>query len=305
MNVLHRLRFLSAPTLGLLLGVAAAAAPAAPLTLTDDSGATLRLAGPAKRIVALAPHVVENLYAIGAGDRLVAAVDYSDYPPEAKKLPRVGGYSRLDVEAIVAQRPDLVIGWQSGNSAAQLERLKTLNIPVYLSQPNRFEHVATELERLGQLTGREVAAAEVATRFRKRLEKLRASYAGKPTVSVFYQIWEAPLATIGGRQIISSAIAACGGENVFADLLPLAPQVSVEAVLAKDAEAFVAGGMGEERRDWLESWRRWPQLTAVKRNNLFFIPAELMQRHTPRLLDGAEQLCAHLETARARRPAAK
>jgi len=290
---------------GVLLLLATSVTSAAPLTLTDDSGATVRLAGPARRIVALAPHVVENLYAIGAGDRLVAAVDYSDYPPEAKKLPRVGGYSRLDVEAIVAQRPDLVIGWQSGNSAAQLERLKTLNIPVYLSQPNRFEHVATELERLGQLTGREAAAAEVATRFRKRLEQLRARYAGKPTVGVFYQIWETPLATIGGRQIISSAIAACGGENVFADLLPLAPRVSVEAVLAKDAEAFVAGGMGEVRRDWLESWRRWPQLTAVKRNNLFFIPAELMQRHTPRLLDGAEQLCAHLETARARRPAAK
>lgn len=278
---------------------------AAPLTLTDDAGNTVRLAGPARRIVALAPHLVENLYAIGAGDRLVGAVEYSDYPPEAKAIPRVGGYSQLDVEAVVARGPDLVIGWQSGNSPAPIERLRSLGIPVYLSQPNRFEDVAVELERLGQLTGREKAAAEEAKRFRQRLDKLRATYAGKAKVRVFYQIWETPLSTIGGRQIISSTIAACGGENVFADLKPMAPQVSVEAVLAKDAEAFVAGGMGEIRRDWLDKWRRWPQLTAVKRDNLFFVPADLMQRHTPRLLDGAERLCAHLETARARRAAGK
>lgn len=285
----------------LALALVGASASAAPLVLTDDAGATIKLAGPAQRIVALAPHVVENLYAIGAEKQLVAAVDYSDYPPAASKLPRIGGYSRFDVESILLRKPDLIIGWQSGNPAAQLDQVRALGIPMYLSQPNHFEDVAHELRQLGRLTGREKEAEAAATRFLQRLEKLRQSNAGKPKVKVFYQIWQTPLMTIGGEQIISSAITACGGQNVFASIKAMAAQISDEAVLAADAEVFVAGGMGEARHDWLEAWRRWKQLTAVKRDNLFFVPADLMQRHTLRLIDGAEMLCAHLDTARARR----
>lgn len=286
------------------LGLALPAA-AAPIQLADDSGATISLAAPAKRLVALAPHVAENLFAIGAGDLVVGAVEYSDFPAAAKAVPRVGGYSRIDIEAVVARRPDLVIGWQSGNSAAQVERIRSLGIPVYLSQPDDFADVARELERFGALTGREATAHQAAERFLQRLDELRRANAGRPTVSVFYQIWHTPLMTVGGAQIISRAIELCGGKNVFGDLRLLAPRISEEAVVDRNAEAFVAGGMGEIRRDWLEMWRRWPSLTAVKRDNLFFVPADLMQRHTPRLLDGTAQLCAHLDTARARRPASK
>ena len=275
---------------------------AAPLTLTDDTGATIRLSGPAQRIIALAPHVVENLYAIGAEKQIVAAVDYSDYPAAAKNLPRVGGYSQFDVEAILVKKPDLIIGWASGNPSEQISKLRALGVPIFLSQPNRFEDVAKELRQLGKLTGREVAAEQAATTFLGKLERLRKANTSKPRVRVFYQIWQTPLMSIGGDQIISSAIAACGGENVFAALRTMAPQISEEAVLAADAEVFVAGGMGEVRKDWLDPWRRWKHLTAVKRDNLFFVLADLMQRHTPRLIDGTEQLCVHLDTARARRP---
>ena len=274
----------------------------AALTITDDTGVTLKLAGPAQRIVVLSPHSVENLYAIGAERQIVAAVDYSDYPEAAKKLPRVGGYSRFDVEAILLKKPDLIVGWASGNPAAQLDQVRALGVPLYLSQPNRFEDVAHEIRQFGKLTGREAAAEQAASGFLKRLEALRRANASKPKVRVFYQIWQEPLMTIGGSQIISSAISACGGENVFAPIKSMAAPVTVEAVLAADAEAFVAGGMGDIRRDWLEGWRRWTQLTAVKRNNLFFVSADLMQRHTLRLIDGAEALCAALDVARARRP---
>lgn len=277
-------------------------AAAAPVTVTDDTGQTVKLAGPAQRIVVLAPHVVENLYAIGAEDRIVAAVDYSDYPEAARKLPRVGGYSRFDVESILLKKPDLIIGWASGNPAAQLDQVRALGVPLYLVQSNRFEDVARELSQFGRLTGRPAEAEAVATRFLRGLAELRRANAGKPKVRVFYQIWQTPLMTIGGEQIISSAIAACGGDNVFAGLKGMAAQISDEAVLAADAEAFVAGGMGEIRQDWLEPWRRWKQLTAVRRDNLFFVPADLMQRHTVRLLDGTGLLCRHLDTARLRRP---
>lgn len=276
-------------------------AMAAPITLTDDTGAKVSLAAPAKRIVALAPHVAENLFAIGAESNLVATVEYSDYPESAKRLPRVGGYSRFDVESILLKKPDLIVGWASGNPAAQIDRVRTLGVPLFLSQPNRFEDVGKELRHFGRLTGRETSAEAVATRFEQRLASLRLANQGKPKVRVFYQIWQTPLMTIGGDQIISSAIAACGGENVFAAQKALAPQITPEAVLAADAEVFVAGGMGEVRKDWLEPWRKWKQLTAVKRDNLFFVPADLMQRHTERLLDGTEMLCKHLDAARAKR----
>lgn len=285
-----------------LLAFFSTAAAAVPISITDDTGVTLNLPGPAQRIVVLAPHAVENLYSIGAEKQIVAAVEYSDYPAAAKLLPRIGGYSRFDVESILIQRPDLIIGWASGNPAAQLAQVRALGVPMYLSQPNRFEDVARELRHFGKLTGREATAEAAAARFLQRLERLRRNNANKPKVRVFYQIWEAPLMTIGGNQIISSAITACGGENVFAGLQAMAAQITAEAVLAADAEAFVAGGMGEVRKDWLDVWRRWQQLTAVQRDNLFFVPADLMQRHTLRLIEGAELLCRHLDTARARRP---
>lgn len=292
----------------LALGCALAAAqpvdPALrPVSVQDDTGATVTLPRAARRIVALSPHVVENLYAVGAGAQIVGAVEFSDHPPAARAIPRVGAYERFDLERIVALAPDLVIGWASGSNRAQLGQLQAMGLPVYRSQPDAFDDVAGELVRFGVLSGNAAGGEAAAAGYRSRAATLRARFGSRPRVRVFYQIWDVPLMTVGRRQIISSAIALCGGENVFGELETMAPQVSVEAVLAADPEALVAGGMGEVRRDWLENWRRWRQLVAVQRDNLFFVPAELLQRHTPRLLDGAEMLCAHLDVARTRRPA--
>ena len=285
-----------------LLGTVVSSAAHAEISVRDDIGNIVKLAAPAKRIVSLAPHVTEILYAAGAGKQVVAAVDYSDYPEEAKKLPRVGGYSRLDLEAVVAQKPDLIIAWHSGNAKAGVEKLKALGIPVFLSQPNSIEDVAGNLERFGELSGNEKTAREAATRLRARLAVLKQIYSGKPTVRVFYQVWEKPLMTVNSKQIISDVIRLCGGENVFADLGPISPTVSVEAVLAANPEAITVGGMGSKHPEWVEPWKQWPRITAVQRGNLFFIDPVLIQRHTPRLLDGAEVMCAQLEEARARRP---
>lgn len=276
-------------------------AAAADLVFKDDTGKEVRLKGPAKRIVALAPHIAESLYAVGAGSQLVGTVDYSDYPPEAKKVARVGGYSRVDLEAVAALKPDLVLAWESGNNMNQVDKLKALGLTVYVSQPNRMEDVAGQLERLGQLAGTENVAKAAADRFRQRIESLRKANAGKPPVRVFYQIWKTPLMTVGGPQIISDAIKLCGGENVFGQINKMAPTVSVEAVLEANPEAIIATGMGDARPDWLGDWDQWTQLLAVKRKNLFHINPDIMQRHTPRILDGAEKLCAALDTARQHR----
>ena len=266
----------------------------------DDTGAELRLAKPAQRIVSLAPHVTEILYAAGAGERIVGTVEYSDYPPAAKALPRVGGYSRVDLEAVLALKPDLVVGWESGNADASLTKLRALGLPVYINQPNRMLDIARSIEQVGRLAGTSAAADAAAARFRERHAQYAARYSGRPKIRVFYQIWKQPLMTINGKQIISDAIALCGGENVFAELPVLAPTVSVEAVLAVNPDVIVASGMGEARPEWLDDWRRWPALAAVARDNLFFIPPDLIQRHTPRVLDGAERLCGFLEKVRAK-----
>jgi iron complex transport system substrate-binding protein len=289
----------------LIAALLATAGPAlADVSVRDDAGATVRLAAPAKRIVSLAPHLTELLFAAGAGERLVGAVEYSDYPPAAKKIARVGGYSRLDLEAIAALKPDLIVAWSSGNSTAHLDKLRALGLPVFVTQPNRIEDIAALLERLATLAGSEASGKVEADKFRQRLATLRSQYANRPKVRTFYQIWKQPLMTVGQGQIIGDAIAICGGDNVFGKLQSLAPTVTVEAVLAANPEIIVASGMGESRPDWLDDWRRWPQMQAVKRDNLFFIPPELIQRHTPRLLDGTEMLCKHLDTARSHRQGA-
>jgi len=289
----------------LVLALAAGAVAArADISLYDDSGAQVRIGQPARRIVSLSPHITEMLFAAGAGDRVVGTVDYSDYPAAANRIARIGTYTDLDLESILALRPDLVIGWQSGNSPSQLEALKRLGIALFLSEPDRVEDVAKNLEQFGELAGTSSIAGPAAAAFRARLKGLQQRYSGRPPVRTFYQIWSDPPITVGGSQIIGSAIRLCGGVNVFDHLSAMAPAVSVEAVLAADPEVIVASGIDEARPDWLDAWRRWPQLTAAARDNLFFVPPDLIQRHTPRLLDGAERLCGELEIARQRRPAA-
>lgn len=273
----------------------------AAIVVKDDSDREVILEEPAKRIVSLAPHITETLFAIGAGDRIVGTVDYSDYPPEAKLLPRIGGYHRLDLEAIIALKPDLVVGWASGNRADELAKLEQLGFPLFRSEPRRIEDIAYGMKRLGLLSGANENAASASRDFRQQMERLDRHYGQHPRVSVFYEIWPRPLMTINGDHIISNVLQLCGGENIFSDLPALAPQVSEEAVLAADPEVIMTGGMGDENHSWLEHWRQRGGMTAVNRGNLFILPPDLIQRAGPRILEGAKLICEMLEVARSRR----
>lgn len=281
---------------GLLTAVQAGA-----VSVTDDLGRTVTLAQPAERVVSLAPHVTELLFAAGAGGRVVGAVNHSDYPPPARDIPRVGGYDAVDFERILSLEPDLVVAWDSGNGRGTVERLESLGLTVYASEPRRLDQIAEGLARLGRLTGHADNGAAAARAFRERETRLRERYADRPTVPVFYEVWHEPLMTVNGDHLISQVMALCGGRNVFGGLDPLVPTVSTEAVLAADPEAIVASGMGRARPEWLDRWRRWDRLTAARRDNLFHIPPALTQRATPRVLDGAARLCEQLVTARERR----
>ncbi|MBS0553416.1 MAG: cobalamin-binding protein, partial [Proteobacteria bacterium] len=221
--------------LALLTALPATFAHAA-VDLTDDAGHQLHLERPAQRIVSLAPHVTELLFAAGAGSKVVGVVQHSDYPPEATRLPQVGSHTRVDLEAVAALKPDLVIAWKSGNRDTQLDRFSALGIPVYVNEPRSLEAVAQSLEQFGRLAATEAAANAAAAGFRQRQSALAARYRERPPVRLFYQIWNAPLMTINDEQVISDAIRLCGGVNVFGGLKQLAPRISTEAVLAANPE---------------------------------------------------------------------
>ncbi|MFM0592875.1 cobalamin-binding protein [Paraburkholderia dilworthii] len=290
----------------LALSLCAATLPAhAAITVTDDTGATVTLPAPAQRVISLAPHVTELLYAAGGGAKMVGAVSYSDYPPEAKQLPRVGDNKALDLERIVALKPDLIVVWRHGNAQRQLDRLRELHVPLFFSEPHRLDDVAVSLTKLGQLLGTSSTADAAAAAYRRDIATLRTQYTSQPPVSVFYQVWDQPLMTLNGDHMISDVIALCGGRNVFAKLEPLVPTVSTEAVLAANPEAIVTAAPGATKPDTplpqLATWRAWPSLTAVANNNLFAVDGDLINRPAPRIAQGAKQLCEDLEAARSHR----
>ena len=284
-------------SLVVLLLLAHPAASAA-LEAVDDSGHTVTLSTPAQRIVSIAPHATELLYAAGAGERIVGAVAYSDFPPPARELPRVGDAHALDVEAILALEPDLVVGWISGNPEAQLAQLRRLGANLYLTEPRRLDDVARHLEQLGRLAGTGTQGAAQAEAFRRRMDVLQQRYADAAPLTVFYQLWDRPLMTVGGTHLISTVIRLCGGVNVFSELDALAPQVETEAVLQRDPRVIVMGVEAETAQGWRARWLRWPRLAAVRDGRLHALPPDELHRLGPRILDGAERLCEVLQEVR-------
>jgi len=280
-----------------LLAVCHPAAVVAAVTAEDATGASIELASPARRIVSLAPHATELLFAAGAGERIVGVLAPADWPPEAARVPRVGTAAGLDLERIVALKPDLAVVWPY-LAPAHIERLRAMGIAVFVSDPRTPAAIAVELERLGTLAGTRASAARAAAAFRARLSALDSHERGAAKLSVFYEIWHQPLYTVGGRHLITAAIRLCGGENVFGALAAPAPAVGIEDVLAAQPEAIIAGTDNAIRPVWLDEWKRWRELPAVARGNLFVVDANLLHRAGPRFAAGAEQLCAALDQAR-------
>lgn len=251
-----------------------------------------------ERIISLAPHITEILFAVGAGEEIVGVIDHSDFPEAAKSIPRIGSANKFNYEAIVALNPTLVFGWDSGNGADRLERFKQLGISVYSHDPHSLEDVANSLETFGRLTGHSEEGRVAAEKFYQQLESLRADYADRGKVSVYYQIWDEPMMTVNGEHLISDVIRICGGTNIFADALPLVPKVSIESVMSRNPEVIVAAGSGSEDMSQLAGWQKWSSIPAVKNQHLYSVNADFMHRHSPRILQGASELCQVLNKAR-------
>ena len=276
----------------------------AALRLTGSDGQSVTLAAPAARIVSLAPDLTELAYDVGAGGAILATVEYSDYPAEAKTLPRVGDAFHVDVEKVLALKPDLVLVWQGGTPPTLIARLRGLKLPVLAIGTNDLTDIAANLELLGKATGHGTEAAKAARAFRDGLSALDDRYGKTVPLRVFYEVSEEPLFTIGGKQSISRLMAVCGGQNIFGDLDALGPSVGMEAVLARDPQAIVSGDGEGDVQLRFKTWQRWPQLSAVRYGNFIAVNDDWVSRATPRVLDAGKQLCEAFEKARAKVPAA-
>jgi len=283
-------------SLALALLTACGVATAA-VSVSDDTGTDVVLPRPAQRIVSLAPHATEMLFAAGAGGAIVGVVAHSDWPAAARALPRVGDAAALDLERIASLRPDLVVAWPY-TAPPQLAALRAQKVAVFVSDPKSIAGIADGIEKLGTIAGTRDIANASAGALRARLADLKERHASGARLRVFYEVWNEPLYTIGGRHLISQAIGVCGGENVFAALRIPAPSVTVEAVVAAAPDVIVGGDDSGKRPPWLDDWKRWPSIPAVRDGNLYGAAGDLLHRPGPRFVDGVAALCADLATAR-------
>lgn len=270
------------------LWLSGASAQSTPIQLRDDLGHQVQLPGPAQRVISLAPHLTELMYAAGAGAQLIATVDYSDYPQAAARLPRVGNAHALDLERIVAAKPDLVLAWASGNPRSAIDSLRQRGLRLVALEIAHLDDLPSTLQRIGLLTGHDAGPAAQA--LRRRILALNRPAGAQPP-KVFFQIWDPPIMTVSNQHFIGDVLRRCGYRNIFGDLGTATPTVSAEAVLAARPDLIIASGMGSARAPWLDTWRRWPQIPAVKNNRLYLINGDLIARPSPRLVDAAEQVC--------------
>ena len=247
----------------------------------------------ATRVVSLAPSLSEIVVELGATDLLVGRLEAGETLPELVNVASVGGYGQLDMERLLSLRPDLILLWPGSVGVAQRDQLKRLNIPTFTAEPKNLTQLIDQVEGVATALNRAERGRELAARLRARLEQLRQQYAREQPLRVFYQVWDRPLYTVGGGQIISDALALCGARNVFADVSLPAPQVSVESVLQRNPDVIIAGTQAQ-----LDAWKAWPQLEAVKQGRLLLLADKGLERPSGQMIEATARLCEQLAEPR-------
>lgn len=236
----------------------------------------------AERVISLAPSLSEIVVELGAADLLVGVLDGGDRPAALASVPSVGHYGQLDMERLLSLKPDLILLWPGSVGPAQREQLQRLNIPVYVAEPHSLEQLTTQVQAIAAQLGRPEAGRQLAAQLRQRLAELRQRYQRAEPLRVFYQVWNQPLYTVGGGQIISDALSVCGARNVFDDLKLPAPQVSIESVLQRDPQMILVGDQAQE-----EAWKVWPAMAERVR----LVPDKGLERPSGQMLEAVGRLC--------------
>jgi len=273
----------------------AAPPPTSLRTVSDDLARSVQVVAPPLRIVSLTPGATELLFAAGAGGQLIATVQYSSEPPAARTVPRIGDVAAIDMERLVALRPQVVIAWPAGGNPAQRAKIAALGIPLYQQQVARLADLPGSLRRLGVLAGTETVAERAAMALQARLDALEHSYgaatAGRPRPTVLLQVWNRPIYTVGGRHLMSDALELCGARNVFADLPEAGPLVDTEAVIARNPDIILAAAPPGEGAGWVADWQRFASLAAVRNHRVVAFENQALSRLGPSVLDATEELC--------------
>jgi len=264
------------------------------LILNDDTGQRVTLPHAPLRIVSLAPSATEMLFAAGAGGRLVATVDFSNVPAAARRVPRIGDVTAVDMERLVALHPDVVVAWPGGGNPVQLERIAQLGIPIYRQQVNRLADLPASLRRLGVLGADPAGAEQAADALQKELAHIAHQYGGGKHPTVLLEVWNRPIYTVGGTHLMSDALALCGARNVFGDLKELGPVIDTEAVIARNPDIIVATAPPGEAARWLAEWRRFGSLSAVRNGRLIAFEDPSLSRLGPSVVPATAALCKAL-----------
>jgi vitamin B12 transport system substrate-binding protein len=254
----------------------------------------------AQRIVALSPHSVELLYALGIGNRILATTDYADYPQAAKKIERVGGYHGVLAERILELNPDLIVAWEGGNKSGDLDKLESLGLPVYRTETKKLRDIAIEITMLGALTGTQKKAKLLVDKFYQDLDSLAEENKNKTKVSFFYQLWSSPIRTISVGSWINEMLTICGGSNIVSSTDVDYPQISLETVLLYKPQAIIipsAHGHDNGELSGLK-WTDWPEIPAVKNQHIYRINGDILHRFSLRVVEAIETICSTFDRVR-------
>lgn len=266
-------------------------------SVIDDISHKITLKTPAKRIISLSPGLTELIFSAGGGEYIKGVVSYSNFPAAAKNIPQIGSYNSIDIEKIVALNPDLIVAWKSGNPPLQISKLKKLGLNVYTSETRNFNDIPSTILRLGVLMNTDSTAKRSATDFNERLNELTKRYPKTNNKKrVFIQIWNQPIMSINGKHLISKIVEHCNGENIFQNSEQFTLSLDPETIIQKNPDIIFVTREGKLGNSWLSRWKRWKFMTAVKQNQLYTVNPDYVVRHTPRILDGIEQICRFIHS---------
>lgn len=280
----------------LLAACTHARAAGEPRTIVDDDQRTLTLNVAAPRIVSLAPGATAMLFAAGAGAQIVGTSGYSNEPAAAQRIERVGDSQNFDIERILFLHPDVVVVWSGGTSASQIDKIERVGLPVYRHRIRILADIPDSLRRLGALSGTRPEAQLAADQYARRIAALERRYASAAAGTILIQVWDRPIYTVGRTELMSDVVRICGYQNIYADLNEPGPAVSLESVLARNPDRILAVGSDlPAANEWLNRWRAYPTLKAVRSGRLMPWADPRLSRLGPSMVEATEALCSALE----------
>ncbi len=271
-----------------------------PLKMTDEVGREVLFPYPPKRIVSLAPNITEILFSLGLDEEIVGVSIHCNFPEKAKTKVRVGSYISLDFEKITSLKPDLIIATGAGNTRDMIDRLEKLGFPAFVIFPKNFDDVLKNIDHLGQVAGREKEAMKIIQTMRQRRQRITDRIQGLPRPRVFLQIGEAPLVTVGKGSFGDDLIHLAGGENIAGKEKERYPRWGMEEILKRSPEVILISSMNP-RRDYqrvLREWSHWKMIPAVRDGRVHLIDSDLIDRPSPRMIDGLEEIARKLHPER-------